>query len=182
MKHPIILIALFGLASAFCMQSCNSSQTYAKDLKKEKKVIDDYIARNNINIIYAAPSDGNWGERDYLQVGDYCYFHLSKAGDTDQDSLVYKDIVLLRYRQYTLDAYQKIIKDCWTINEAADPVEFQYGVSSSSVLSGWLLALPYLKYNAAEGKLICPSKLGSSDAISDVTPYGYDMKIQIRKF
>lgn len=182
MKSKFISIVLLGLAAGLCMQSCTGSQTYAKDLKAEKKTIDDYIARNEINIIYEAPVDGNWGEKDYLQVGDYCYFHLSKAGDTDQDSLVYKDVVLLRYRQYTLDEYSQVVKDCWTTNDAADPIQFQYGVSSSSVLSGWLLALPYLKYNAAEGKLICPSKLGSSDAISNVTPYGYDMKIQIRKF
>lgn len=182
MRRNLIIFGLVCFVVSLCLQGCESDKTYAKDLKKEKKAIDDYIARNNINILHQAPADGVWGEKDYLQIGDYCYFHLSKHGDTDQDSLVYKDIVLLRYKQYTLDTYPQIIKDCWTTNEAADPVQFQYGVSSSEVISGWLLALPYLKYNAAEGRLICPSKLGTSSAIKSVTPYGYDMKIQIRKF
>lgn len=182
MKQKYIIIGLICFAAALGLQSCGSDQTYAKDLKKEKKAIDEYIARNNINIIYEEPTNGVWGENDYLQVGDYCYFHLSKRGDTDQDSLIYKDVVLLRYRQYTLDAYPQVVKDCWTTNESANPVQFQYGVSSSEVITGWLLALPYMKYNASEGKLICPSKLGTSAAIRAVTPYAYDLKIQIRKF
>ena len=34
----------------------------------------------------------------------------------------------------------------------------------------------------AIGKIICPSKLGFTDQNNNVIPYGYDMKIQIKRF
>lgn len=176
---------ILSLVGAFCLLSalggCNSN-SYANALKEEKQLIADYIKRQNIHIIYEEPEDGNWGENDYLEIGDNCYFHLTDRGETEGDSIAYKDKILLRYRQYTLDVYPQVVKSCWTTNESANPVVFQSGISSSETCTAWLLAVVHMKYNAAEGKLICPSKLGFTESGTSVTPYGYDLKIQIRKF
>lgn len=156
---------------------------YADQLQEEKDLIDAYIKREKINIVPVEPERDAWGEKDYVRIGDYCYFHLSKVGDTASVAVATGDKVLLRYKQYTIDGYPTVIANCWTTNESADPVEFVYGVSSNATCAGWLLAIPVLKYNGAEGKLICPSKLGfTSTNYSSVTPYGYDLKIQVRKF
>jgi FKBP-type peptidyl-prolyl cis-trans isomerase len=55
-------------------------------------------------------------------------------------------------------------------------------VSTSNTCSGWQIALQHMKHSGAECKIICPSKLGFTDQNSSVTPYGYDMKIQIKRF
>ncbi|MCM1034898.1 MAG: DUF4827 domain-containing protein [Paludibacter sp.] len=178
-KTVLFCIGTFCLLTAFC--SCNSN-SYANSLKEEKQLIADYIKRNHINIIYEEPEDGRWGENDYLEIGDNCYFRLTNIGDTEGDTIAYKDKIQLRYRQYTLDVYPQIIKSIWTPNESANPIVFQNGVSSEETCTAWLLAVAHMKYNGAEGKLICPSKLGFSDASDSVIPYGYDLKIQIRKF
>lgn len=181
MKTKAILYFLLGTCLLAILNSCNSN-SYANSLKEEKQLIADYIKRQHINIIHEEPENGVWGENDYLEIGENCYFHLTNPGDTEGDSIAYKDKILLRYRQYTLDVYPQLIKSCWTTNEAANPVIFQNGVSSNETCTAWLLAIAHLKYNAAEGKLICPSKLGFTEDNNKVTPYGYDMKIQIRKF
>lgn len=179
MRNQIIIMLLIGIV--VLMDSCNnSSQVYGNQLKEEKKLIKNYISRNNINIIDSEPADGRWADNDYLEIGEYLYFHLVNPGDTTGDELASRDYISLRYRKYTLTEYADTIS-AWNTNDAASPVEFQYGVSSSATCSAWLLALPYMKYNNSECKIICPSKLGFSADANTVTPYCYDLKIKVRK-
>lgn len=170
-----LLCTLFLLLAV----SCNNN-SYSKQLKAEKKLIAAYIERNNINIIESEPEDGVWGEKDYLEIDDYLYFHLVSRGDTTHEIQV-RDEVLLRYKRYTLDENADTLS-CWTTNEAASPVQFQYGVTSSSACSGWQEAVKYMKYHKSEAKIICPSKLGFTDEQSSVTPYGYDLFIMKKQY
>ena len=174
---PVLLLAAMLLGV-----SCNTSETaYANQLKKEKKLIADYIARNNIKIIYEAPDYDKWKADEYLEVADYCYFNLTQMGDTTLAEIEEGDEVLMRYRRYTL-GIPSDTTSYWTSNDSSHPAEFQYAVSSSSACSGWHLALAVMRYSGAEGKLICPSKLGFDTDASNVIPYGYDLKMKIRKF
>ncbi len=170
----LIVVALTGVA-------CTSSTAYSTQLKNEKKLIADYIKRNHITIIYEEPPYDQWKPNEYLELDDYCYFHLTQQGDTTTDSIQTNDIVELRYRRYTLEVNADTLS-YWTSNDASHPIEFHYGLTSSSACTGWHYALSVMKYSGAEGKLICPSKLGFDSDASSVTPYGYDMKIKIRTF
>jgi len=161
--------------------SCTSETAYSTQLKKEKKLIEEYISRNNITIIYEEPAYDQWKPNEYLELDDYCYFNLTQQGDTTTSALETGDEVLLRYRRYTLTVNADTVS-YWTSNDASYPVELQYGVTSSSSCSGWQLALKVMKYTGAEGKLICPSKLGFDSDANSVTPYGYDMKIKVKMF
>ncbi len=177
-KHliPLLLLSLVAV-----LGSCNgSSQVYGNQLQAEKKLIADYIKRNNINIIKVEPINEEWGENDYLEIDDYLYFHLVNAGDIDGEPLAYRDYISLRYRKYTLNEYADTIS-AWTTNDAPSPIEFQIGITSSATCEAWLQAVGYMKYNNAECKIICPSKLGFTDDANSVTPYGYDLKIKVRK-
>lgn len=171
---------VLGILSVIGLISC-SNTTYYRELQTEKNLIDDYIKRQGINIIYEEPTTDVWPENDYLQIADYCYFHLTKRGDKTGDTLrLNTTTVLLRYKRYTLDAEPDTIF-YWTANDAPSPIEFKYCSSATSVVSyGWLLAIAELRYNEAEGKLICPSKLGFDNDQSDVIPYGYDLKLKIK--
>lgn len=159
---------------------CNDN-TYSDDLKEEKKQIENFIKRQGITITNEEPTE--WKTNLYWQVPDYddFYFHLVSPGDTTSAEIETKDIVLLRYRQYTLDAYADTVS-CWTTLDTPYPVELQYMVSSNASCTAWQLALKYMKYSGAECKIICPSKLGFIEQNSSVIPYGYDMKIQIKRF
>ncbi len=176
-----ILYSLLMLGLSALVMSCVSN-TYADSLEKEKELVAEYIKRNKINILPEIPENGVWGENDYVEIDDYLYFHLSNVGDTaSSDSLEVGMNVNLRYRRYTLDVYADTVS-YWTTMEAPNPISFRYGTSSSVTCTGWLKALPYMKYSGSEAKIICPSKMGFSEEQSSVTPYGYDIKIQLQNF
>jgi len=173
-----VAILLAGMAG---LTACTSATAYSTQLKNEKKLIADYIKRNNITIIYEEPAYDQWGENEYLEVEDYCYFHLTQMGDTTTDELETGDNVEMRYRKYTLNVNSDTIS-YWTSNDASHPVEFQYNISSNQACNAWHLALKCMRYTGSEGKLICPSKLGFNEDGSSVTPYGYDLKFKVRNF
>lgn len=173
-------ISALLLSIAFVLIGCNNN-TYSDDLKEEQKLIENFIQRQGIQVVTEEPEE--WGDNVYWKLPDYdnYYFHLVQRGDTTSAELEAKDKVLLRYRQYTLDAYADTIS-YWTTLDSPNPVELQYMVSSQASCTGWQLALQYMKYSGAECKIICPSKLGFTDQNSNVIPFGYDMKIQIKRF
>lgn len=178
MKQITIFALLMSIA--FVLIGCNNN-TYSDDLKEEQKLIENFIQRQGIQVVTEEPSE--WADNVYWKLPDYdnYYFHLVQRGDTTSAELEAKDKVLLRYRQYTLDAYADTIS-YWTTLDSPNPVEMQYMVSSQASCTGWQLALQYMKYSGAECKIICPSKLGFTDQNSNVIPFGYDMKIQIKRF
>lgn len=175
-----ISIAALLLSIVFIVMGCNNN-TYSDDLKEEEKLIENFIQRQGIQVVTEEPTE--WGENVYWKLPDYdnYYFHLVNAGDTTTAELEAKDKVNLRYRQYTLEAYADTIS-YWTTQDAPEPVVLQFMVNTSNTCSGWQIALQHMKYSGAECKIICPSKLGFTEQNSNVTPYGYDMKIQIKRF
>lgn len=175
-----IALSALLLSIVFILVGCNNN-TYSDDLKEEQKLIENFIQRQGIQVVTEEPTE--WKENVYWKLPDYdnYYFHLVNPGDTASAELEAKDKVLLRYRQYTLEAYADTISN-WTTLDNPNPVELQYMVSSSSSCTGWQIALQYMKHSDAECKIICPSKLGFSDQNSSVIPYGYDMKIKIKRF
>lgn len=177
MKKISIYILLFmGVALA----SCNNN-TYSNALKEEQKLIENFIARQGIKVVTEKPTE--WGDKVYWKVPDKdnYYFHLVEVGDTTKPALEAKDKVNLRYIQYTLDAYADTTR-FWNSDDQPKPTELQYLVYTESTCEGWQIALEHMQYTGAQCKIICPSKLGFTNQNSNVIPYGYDMKIQIKRF
>lgn len=179
MKRYLTYVLLLAVAAV--LGGCTSETAYSTQLKKEKKLIAEYLKRNNITIIYDEPPYDKWKPNEYLQLDDYCYFNLTQMGDTMTDEIESGDAVLMRYRRYTLNVNADTLS-YWSSNDASYPIEFQYNVTSSAACAGWHYALDCMRYTGAEGKLICPSKLGFNDDATSVTPYGYDLKFKIRTF
>lgn len=159
---------------------CNRN-VYSEALKAEEKLIESFIQRQGIIVVDEEPTE--WEENVYWRVPDYdnFYFHLVERGDTSIAEIEAQDKVLLRFIRYTLDEYADTLR-IWNTDDSKDPVEFQYLVSSDLSCTGWQVALKYMKYHEAQCKIICPSKLGFSEDNSTVTPYGYDIKFQIKPF
>lgn len=191
-----------SLLLVLLMGACRSENSYSNKLKAEKALIASFTS--GFRIIPEAPAYGTeWGENDYIRLFEDCYFHLSKAGDTTQlvdgewvpaDTIAPGRKVLVRFLQYTLEKPGQA--DTIFFNStltSSSPVSLEYqdlskmnttqiGYMGLQYPAGWYLAMPYLRCSGAEGKLVCPSKLGTQAASGSVTPYGYDLRIQLQNF
>ena len=147
--------------------------SYSDLLKAEGKLIDNYISRNNITVLTAEPS--NWKENVYWQIPDAgvdnFYFHLVDAGDTSSAPIDSHNTVFIRFKRYGLEEHSDTLYN-WTILDSPEPIN-----TTEYTCTGWQIALKHMKYNGAQCKIICPSKLGFSDEKNSVTPYGYHLKI-----
>lgn len=180
MKIVSVICALG--AAALILTGCNSN-SYSNELKAEKKLIEDYIAREKINIIKELPEDDDdWGEKDYYQVSgyDYLYYHLVKRGSDEEDPVTATETVVMRFKQYTLTASADTA-DYWTTLNSAYPLEFTYLTDYTTAPTAWHVAVGLMEYGESECKIICPSRYGFTDDQTTVTPYGYHMKMKIKR-
>lgn len=162
--------------------SCNKNQNiYSDMLKAERKLIEAYILREGITVVEEEPTE--WGENVYWKLPDYdnFYFHLVNPGDSTLGEVKSNDQILLRFKRYTLNEYADTLSN-WTTLDNPEPVKLQYMVNSSTSCTGWQMAIQHMKYTNAQCKIICPSKMGFDEENSSVTPYGYDLKIIIKRY
>ena len=171
-KIQLILVGLILLAAYGC-----NSNIYSEQLKKERKLIESYIARHGLIIVDTLPAADQWEENIYYRVpeGDNCYFHMVALGDTTFPEIEKEDKVLLRFKRYTLDEYPDTLSN-WGTMDSADPIKLEYMVNSETSCTGWQVALKYMKYPYSQCKIIVPSKMGFKEENSTVTPYGYELK------
>lgn len=175
-KHLII-----SLLSLVALTACSDSTSYSNQLEEEEKLIDNFISRQGITVVDEEPAQ--WGEKVYWRIPDYdnFYFHLVSQGDTASAEVETNDLINLRYIRYTLEAYADTLR-MWNTVDYNDAIKFKYWTSNDNACTGWQVAVKYMKHSGAQCKIICPSKLGFDSENSSVIPYGYDMKIQIKRY
>jgi len=102
---------------------------------------------------------------------------LVNPGDTaaNADTLASNDVVVIRYRQYTLTEDPDTLY-YWNTIDYPYPISFSY-LDYTQACTAWHEAVSYMKRNNSEAKLIVPSKIGLSEYMNSVTPLGYDFKI-----
>lgn len=193
MKKNVFAILLFGIA--FMLVGCNDN-TYNALRKKENKLIKNYIERNELVILEEEPAvDYVWGEKEYYQVKGYddLYFHLITRGDsvrydtiseskvdTISQQIIEGDMIVARYKKFELTENADTIS-YWTTLDQANPVQFHYLNTSECDIVGWHLAIRLMKYPESQCQVLVPSKLGSSNDQSTVTPYMYILKIKVKQ-
>ena len=192
MKKILVL-----LAAALCLvlTGCNKN-SYSQQRKAENKLIENFISRNNINVLTTEPADDYvWAENDYLLVPGYdnLYFHLISRGDsvridsispTENDtvdlSIIANDVIVARYKKFALTENADTLS-YWTTLDQAYPTEFHYGNLNECDAVAWHLAVKLMKYPESQCQIIVPSKLGFSDDQTSVTPYVYILKIKVKQ-
>ena len=179
MNKFIYLIA-FALTT-IVLSSCNDGKTYAEQLKDERKLIADYIKRNNIEVVESFPEAFPWPDNVYVKTQSGLYFRLENEGEIPEDSIGVEanDKVVPRFYQYTLNEKSDTIFN-WNTIHYPFPTTFNY-LDYTKVCVAWHEAVTYMKYNESEAKFIVHSKIGFESSLTSVTPYGYHMKIQIQK-
>lgn len=169
-----LIIGLFAVASAVSMLvSCESATSYSRQLEAEEKLIEDWIARNNIVILDQFPEDSLFAENEMYHFEDGIYYQLLERGEGEP--LRQGDVIVLRYMSSTLDV-NPVVEDYWTTEDRPYPNEIVYGSNTGSC-TGWTKAFELMKRSGAHARIIVPSKLGFNDAV--VTPYLYEMKIKV---
>ena len=165
--HIKTIILFICCVTLFTLPSCNNGVTYAEQLKREKELINNYIKRNNIHVVSTAPSsDTAWDENEYINPSGNMYFNLSKAG-IGTDSVKNGDVVLVRFKSYTLGENPDSILN-WNTVHYANPPEFTLG-NSMEACEAWHIAISYMKKMDSEAYVIVPSKMGFTS--STANPY-----------
>jgi len=182
--NKFLVIFFVSVLAVLGFVSC-SSGTYADKLDDEKKLIADFIKRQNIKVVSEFPADNEWGDKVYVRTKSGLYYHLVDPGDNTNlsDTISDNDQVIVRYITYTLDQKADTSYYYSTL-DAPTPYTFYYDkeyTSSSGACVGWQEAVKHMKYNNSSAKIIVPSKLSFDTYLQDVTPMGYDMKIKILK-
>ncbi|MBO8458763.1 MAG: DUF4827 family protein [Bacteroidetes bacterium] len=174
MKKLLLLVTTAALVLG--LYSCNE-ETYAQELKAEQKIIDAFIERQGIHVLESWPTDSVFAENEYVLLESGVYFQLVSKGSGNDTARV-KDIIALRYMRYSLTEYA----DTTSYMQTDYPIEFQYGnYSDENACNAFHEAVSYMKRNNSEARMIVPSKQGFSSDMRPATPYGYDMKIKIKK-
>jgi len=182
MKRISYLFLLVFLTSIFA-SSCSNTKTYAELLNEEQALISAYIKRNNILVVNTDPRYTTWeknGKDVYTHTSSDLYFHMVNPGDTiSKDTAVFGNVIVPRFKQYTLTVVADTINDWNTIDYPYTP-NFIYGDLTTSC-KAFHEAVSYMKCQDSEAYLIVPSKIGDNTDLMSVTPKFYDLKIKFQK-
>lgn len=179
MKINAVICHLCFLLLAVMLFSGCKGNTYSKLLKKENKLIDDFIDREGIRVFDEWPK--TWGEKDYYSVPgtENMYIHIIEQ-DTSNTEISTGCIVWMRYKKYGLKNGSDTIR-YWTTDDGAEPIRFQYqNPADQFYCAGWNKAVELMKYSGSHCRIICPSKMGFSEDLNSVTPYGYELKFKVQ--
>lgn len=191
----LVFFFLFLLAFGLSFESCSNTKSYADMLDDEKAAISAFIKDHDIKVItqsefYANDSTTDTLKNEYVHLSSGVYMQIVSKGSTDPADTVRKnDKILVRFMEYSIMAADTTLSNLDN-PEVVD--EFNYTTSGSSlsgiftqgymssvygssVPSGWLVPLPYIR-SMAHVKLIVPSKMGHSTASQYVYPYFYDIR------
>lgn len=193
MKKIIFLFVSFAFILG--MSGCYNQNSYSYKSRQEKKLISNYISRMGIELCEdSMPSDSAFLANPKLYYktqtyyGDF-YYRLDKRGDSIAvrqdttyhiDAIVPYDIVVLRYKQYTLEEPADTISR-WSTLDSPFPTEFSYLSDYQTAPYGWHYAVGFMGYSGSECTCIIPSRSGTSQAQNSVTPYGYKISMKIKR-
>ena len=179
-----IILVCVALVATGC-----GNNTYSHLRDQEDKLIENYIKRNNLNILSELPANDVWGANDYYKVPgyDHLYFHLISRGDsvrvegTDTIDLhiVANDEIVTRYKKYELYENADTLS-YWTTLDQGYPYKFHYLNTGDCEAVSWHEAVRLMKYPESRCELIVMSKWGFSTDQDAVIPYGYILKIKVK--
>lgn len=184
---------------ALCVgfQACDDTMTYAEMKEREDDAISAFIRDSNIVVIsqsefYAQDSMTDVSRNEYVQLASGVYMQIVDKG-IEGDTVRNNDEILVRFTEYNiLDNYLSYsnlgvsyMVDAFRYTASSTSIagiflegDYMYYFGSTAVPAGWLVPWDYI-YNRAHVKLIIPSDMGSSTAMSSVIPYYYDIRYQI---
>lgn len=202
-KISYLFLSLFVLG--MCFQSCDDSETYADLKKKEKKAIQSFIEKHNINVITETEfanqdSITDVSKNEYVLFNDNgIYMQIENIGNGEKlKDGEWKEINVRFWEIYvesgdTTSVSNKLERQPDTFmcknNSGNFTASFtsgnMYSTYGSSVPTGWLVPLSYIKLGKGPNqkewgrvKIIVPHSAGHSDAAQTVYPCYYEIAYQ----
>lgn len=201
-KIGYLFLSLFVLG--LCFQSCDDSETYADLKKKERRQIQSFIEKHNINVItesefFAQDSTTDVSKNEYVLFNDNgVYMQIEKKGSGEKiKDKEWKEILVRFWEVYvetgdTTSVSNKLERDpdvfmCRNTSgsfTASFTSGNMYSTYGSSVPTGWLIPLSYINLgriqsDLAKVRIIVPHSAGHSDASSSVYPCFYEITYQV---
>lgn len=157
--------------------SCKDQKTYADYLREETRAIDEFIIKNNLNILTKFPSNGVFGDNDFYKDPETkVYYNIIEYGDTTENIFL-GEVVYVRFKG--LKYFMMDDSTTYTNIDHREPqvIEFIGPVNSSTrsyySVPGWAVPLPRVGHRAII-KMIVPFNMGSSSERSQYMPSYYD--------
>lgn len=201
-KIGYLFLSLFVLG--LCFQSCDDSETYADLKKKERRQIQSFIEKHNINVItesefFAQDSTTDVSKNEYVLFNDNgVYMQIEKKGSGEKiKDKEWKEVLVRFWEVYietgdTTSVSNKLERDpdvfmCRNTSgsfTASFTSGNMYSTYGSSVPTGWLIPLSYINLgriqsDLAKVRIIVPHSAGHSDASSSVYPCYYEITYQV---
>lgn len=201
-KIGYLFLSLFVLG--LCFQSCDDSETYADLKKKERRQIQSFIEKHNINVItesefFAQDSTTDVSKNEYVLFNDNgVYMQIEKKGGGEKiKDKEWKEILVRFWEVYvetgdTTSVSNKLERDpdvfmCKNTSgsfTASFTSGNMYSTYGSAVPKGWLVPLSYINLgriqsDLAKVRIIVPHSAGHSDASSSVYPCFYEITYQV---
>ena len=187
-----------------CFQSCDDSETYADLKKKERRQIQSFIEKHNINVItesefFDQDSTTDVSKNEYVLFNDNgVYMQIEKKGSGEKiKDKEWKEILVRFWEVYvetgdTTSVSNKLERDpdvfmCKNTSgsfTASFTSGNMYSTYGSAVPKGWLVPLSYINLgriqsDLAKVRIIVPHSAGHSDASSSVYPCFYEITYQV---
>ncbi len=168
----IISVAILGFVS------CSDRVSYAELQEREQDNIQNFIDKNNIEVVRVMPKEDEWKENIYYKSETGLYYHLVKKGD---ESIQAKDnsIVSIRFVANKIDKYNKEIIRNWDAQDFIYPETIK--ISDLSYNQGFGKgvneALKYMKNYESEAIILVESALNTDSYKNSVTAVRYRLKI-----
>lgn len=201
-KIGYLFLSLFVLG--LCFQSCDDSETYADLKKKERRQIQSFIEKHNINVItesefFAQDSTTDVSKNEYVLFNDNgVYMQIEKKGSGEKiKDKEWKEVLVRFWEVYvetgdTTSVSNKLERDpdVFTCNNISGSFTASftsgnmYSTYGSAVPKGWLVPLSYINLgriqsDLAKVRIIVPHSAGHSDASSSVYPCYYEITYQV---
>ncbi len=185
MKKVVYLVSVVVaiLTAASCQNQYESN--YADQVKAEKKLLADYISRQNIDVLEDVKFDSIYAPNQFVHNDlTGLYFQLLDKG-TGTDTVAVGDEVIVRYMKYDLTENPDTLFNMST-DDSLFGESFYWGDASSTnyykyACEAWHEAVGYMKFDGARAKLIVPHRIGFSSDKTPATPYGYEINIRVKK-
>ncbi len=195
--------ALLMLAAGWLTQACDDGETYAEMKDKERDAINAFIESESINVIsteqfYEQDSLTDVEKNEFVLFKDNgVYMQIVRKGegtpleDGERAELIarYKEVNIKTGETLTANIFSAANPDLLTVTNKAGSYTgsftsgYMYSTYGSSVPSGWLVPMPYIKLGRntdkiAKLRLIVPHSQGQSTASSYVYPCYYEITYQ----
>jgi hypothetical protein len=149
------------------MSSCNNTPSYADLKKAQEKAVKRFVAEKGFEILNAYPSDGVFGENQFVKLDNGIYLNVIDSGNGNR-AVVGRTTVLIRFKVIHFSNDEETALDFFD-NEAS-PFEFLYGNAAYVVSSSAQSYDGYYYYFSAGIESIL-THVGENAVVKAIIPF-----------